>query len=206
MMNKAPYALALSGTFLAGGIYQYTRHVQSLSSPPPQTLLEEMNNRGLTTDCFEIRVADNMGSMNVTNDQFVRAFLRSRVFSLERFILSRAGGEFAKHVYTNEEIEGFKLEVGDQVSSIFKVVDKRDERNELALCWDEGHQGHTWLQVQPGVLRFGSAFDPNSDFQQSVPAPLFAVLNFYHRYYSRVLLVAARNQLSRDLRRNREID
>ena len=208
MLRKALQAIAISGACTAGAVYQYTRKTALLSSPPSGTLLDDMRKRGLATDCFELRVdgngsgrgSDSMGdSTPISIEHFVRAFLRSRVFSLERFLLSKAGGELAKNVFTNDEIKEFELEIGDHVSAIFQVVDKRHAgSNELVMCWDEGFQGHTWLQVQPGTLRFGSAYDPSSVQQFSHPHA-FSLMSVFHRCYSRVLLVAASNQLARDI-------
>ena len=67
--------------------------------------------------------------------------------------------------------------------------------NDLLMNWNN-ESVCSWLQVQPDVLRFGTAWDPDSDFARS---KMFKVACVFHNMYSRAVLVSTRNSLEQDV-------
>lgn len=159
---------------------------------PDGALLNKYLGGGAYTDCY---VTDIHGS--VSHAQYVLAFYTTPVFRLERFILKVA----VSRPSTDAQAE--QLAAGSTDTFAAWHTESRSE-NQLLMS-DFSRRTWSWLMVLPVTsasgpctrLYFGSAVVPVKD-----PATGKVTLGFgfrvllgFHRFYSKVLLRAARLRL-----------
>lgn len=161
-------------------------------SIPDGALLHNYLGAGTYTDCY---VTDIRGS--VSHAQYVMAFYTTPVFKLERLILKIAVSR------PSTDAQAKQLAAGSIDVFSAWYVEARSE-NQLLLS-DFHHRTRSWLMVVPiaGVsgtrtrLYFGSAVVPveNSRTGKFTLGFGFRALLGFHRFYSVVLLYAARSLL-----------
>ena len=162
---------------------------------PDRALLRRYQSRGAYTDCYVTEVA-----RPVTRAAYVEAFYTSGVFKLERLILRW----LASRPSTDDEAR--QLASGARDSFAAWSVEAR-EADQLLLC-DLVGRTRSWLMVIPADdnghdgntrLYFGSAVVPATDAGSGRPTLGFTYRSLlgFHKFYSRVLLRAARSRLLR---------
>jgi hypothetical protein len=170
---------------------------------PPGTLLSRHTGSGAYVDCYKTELA-----APVSQAQFVEAFYTGAVFKLERWLLAW----FASRPSTDAEAR--ELAAGERREfAAWTVVDRTDDQ--LLMCANGGHT-RSWLMVQPlgdgdaprTRLYFGSAVLPSVDRASGQRRMhwLFHALLGFHKFYSRVLLRAARVRLVRGIAQRRHAD
>lgn len=159
---------------------------------PDNALLASYAGRGCYTDCFAAEVG-----RPVTHEQFVTAFYTTAVFKLERLILKWA----ASRPSTDDQAR--QLVAAERDDFAAWRVERRSERQ--LLLSDFRGRTKSWLMVLPledgssstTRLYFGSAVVPNERPRTNEPSLglAFRALLGAHRFYSRVLLHAAKSRL-----------
>jgi hypothetical protein len=163
---------------------------------PPGSLLARYAAAGAYADCF---VAELPAA--VSHARFVEAFYTTRLFKLERLLLSL----FMSRPSTDAQAK--QLADGEVASFAAWSVESRAE-NELVLA---AGRTRSWLMVAPGAdsaspsgcgtrLFFGSAVVPprSASGGRGGMGPVFNALLGFHKLYSRALLLSARARLSSD--------
>ena len=143
--------------------------------------------RGAFTDCYSLSVP-----FAVSLPQFIEAFYTSRLFKLERWLLSKLLN------IESSDAQAHQLAQGTGASfSAWKV----ESRSSSEILLDAG-QTRSWLGVvkleghQPGTtLLFGSAVVPMRPGGKAGLA--FHALLGFHKLYSRLLLSAAARNLDK---------
>jgi hypothetical protein len=160
---------------------------------PEGALLSKYAGAGGYADCF---TADIEGL--VTHTAFVEAFYTSRLFKLERFVLTW----LVSKPSTDAQARDLATGASDRFAA-WRVEARA--ANQLLVC-DFLGQTRSWLMIgppgsgAPGTrLYFGTAVVPVRDrvsgrARMSVP---FRVLLPFHGLYARALLYAARARLAR---------
>jgi hypothetical protein len=162
---------------------------------PAHALLARYAGGGAYTDCYGLDVAGV-----VSQAAYVEAFYTGRSFKVELFLL---GLIFAK---PSTDSQARQLALGDlDAFSGWRVEDRSPDQ--LLMCDLGGGRTRSWLMTElrsdgsrPVTrLYFGSAVLPGAITARGEPrmGPLFAPLLWFHRFYSQVLLGAARAQLAR---------
>ena len=159
-------------------------------APIPQgSFLQRYRDEGGYADCYLAQLPGQ-----VSQADFVTAFYTTRLFRLERWILS----VFAKRPSSDDEAA--ELARGERDRFAAWQVERRSD-NEMLLC-DFSGRTRSWLMTEPvdvgaasggTLLRFGSAVVPRIDpatGERSL-GPVFRVLLGFHKLYSRLLLRAA---------------
>lgn len=153
----------------------------SLAPVPNASLLDAYKQKLAFTDCYAISV-----SVPVTLPQFIEAFYTTRLFKLERWLLSK--------VLSIPSSDEQALMLAQSSSTEFSAwqVENRSSNEILLSAW----QTRSWLCVKPeaGVvpsttLYFGSAVistRPDGKFGLA-----FHMFGGFHRLYSKLLLSAA---------------
>ena len=156
---------------------------------PAGALLQEFANRGDYTDCFVTRL-----NGNVAFRQYVEAFYTTRLFRAERFILKY----LASKPSTDEEA---RLLSRNETHSFAAWNEYRRADNQLIMM-DFRQQTCSWFMLQreegDSRLYFGSAVmrDRKSASGNEMKWTYRCLLGF-HRLYSKALLHATANRLSR---------
>lgn len=160
---------------------------------PAGALLAGYRQQGAYTDCYALDLDGRVAFAS-----YVEAFYTSRLFKLERAILSVAAGKPSR----DEEARQLAQGGADRFSAW--AVEGRLE-NQLLLC-DFMGRTRSWLMAaavddagRPATrLYFGSAVVPRRgrDGRLSMGLPFHALLGF-HRLYSRALLKSAQAGLAR---------
>jgi len=162
---------------------------------PENALLKSYEQQGAYTDCYYMDLPGH-----ICHNEYVEAFYTSRLFKVERTILTIA----VNRPSTDEQAR----QLADGEAEIFSAwnVEGRME-NQLLLC---DHLGRTrsWLmsvttngKESPGTrLYFGSAVIPigtSVSGRKSFGFGFHALLSF-HRLYSRALMRSMLSRLSKD--------
>jgi hypothetical protein len=166
-------------------------------SLPDGALLSKYSRDGAYTDCYMTELSDA-----VSHAQYVAAFYTTWVFKLERLILKYA----VSRPSTDAQAE--LLAAGTIDSFAAWHVERRCE-NQLLMCDFRGRT-RSWFMLSPlqpsghagARLYFGSAVVPVKNPKTGVSGPGFgfrALLGF-HRIYSQILLLAARESLHSAIR------
>ena len=144
---------------------------------------------GEYTDCFATEIP-----RRVTHAEFVAAFYNTRLFKLERIVLTLIGK-------SSTDADARELAIGRRDAFAAWTVERR-EIDQLLLCDFQG-KTRSWLMVEPRVdgtrLYFGSAVMKSVDSgtgSKRMSGGFRALLGF-HRRYSRALLDAACRALLR---------
>ena len=140
------------------------------------------------TDCYRVDVAGT-----VTLADYVAAFYTTRLFKLERGILSVV----LKKRATDEDARA----LGDATSDAYSAwtVEARSD-TQLLMCPVDG-KTRSWFMVEPGEagattrLYFGSAVLRQP--RHGIAALAFKPLLLFHKLYSLALLSAAKTRLGR---------
>lgn len=161
---------------------------------PTGALLSRYRELDAYTDCYTTQVP-----WRVSHAQFVEAFYTTRVFRLERWLLTRFGFR------PSTDIDARRLAAGEVQAYSAWTVEAR-AADQLLLC-DHGGRTRSWLMVEahgddgdgPTQLYFGSAVVPvlHARTGTKTMGTVFVALLGFHRLYSRVLLHAARARLAR---------
>ncbi|MBA4108813.1 MAG: hypothetical protein C0487_04375 [Leptothrix sp. (in: Bacteria)] len=165
-----------------------------LGEPPSGALLEPYKERGVYTDCYFVDVP-----RAVSQAEFVETFYTTRLFRLERFILSTLVSK------PSTDQQARQLAAGDTESFAAWRVEARSA-NQLLLC-DFMGRTRSWLMSAADEgghpegtrLYFGSAFLPKVD-RSSGKASYglgFHALKGFHGHYSEALLRSAQSRLLR---------
>ena len=159
---------------------------------PANALLASYQQQGVYTDCFCVDVP-----RAVSQAEFVEAFYTTRLFKVERFILSALVSK------PSTDQQARQLAAGDTQAFAAWSVEGRSA-NQLLLC-DFLGRTRSWLMSaadagsNPGGTRlyFGSAFLPKVDRSsgRTTYGVEFHALKGFHRFYSRALLRAAQSRL-----------
>lgn len=163
--------------------------IEPVSRPLPiRSLLFRYQANGDYTDCFTIDVVGQ-----VSQRQFVQAFYTSRLFKVERFILTWLVAK------PSTDAEAARLAEGQTDHFAAWTVEGR-AHDQLLLC---DYQGRTrsWLMAEPILessrpstrLYFGSAVVAATNRRtgrKSMPV-LFRLLLGFHRRYAKALLGSA---------------
>jgi len=156
------------------------------SSPAPDGALHAKYERaGAYTDCFTTEV-----SGRISHAQFVEAFYTSRVFKLERLILT--------WIVDKPSTDAEAKELATGLRDRFAAWTMEDRSTDQLLMCDYLGQTRSWLMVVPcernGLpatrLHFGSVVGAVRRFP-------YNVLLGFHRLYSRVLLSSATARLAK---------
>jgi len=158
--------------------------IKSISAPV-EALHWKYQQSGAYTDCFSTEIAER-----VSHAQFVEAFYTSRVFKLERLILTWLVDKPSTDAGAQELASG----VRDRFAAW--TVEAR-ATDQLLMCDYRGHT-RSWLMTtaceidgRPATrLHFGSVVVPIERFAYK------ALLGF-HRLYSRILLRSAVARLAK---------
>lgn len=152
---------------------------------PLGAFLGEYARSGAFTDCYAATF-----SGKVTLPEFVEAFYTTRLFKLERWILSVA----VKMPSTDGEARQL-AHAERKTFAAWKV----EQRSQTEILLDAG-QTRSWLSVAPvpgspdsTTLLFGSAVVPRRSGGRM--GLVFHALIGFHRLYSKLLLAAARRRL-----------
>lgn len=159
---------------------------------PDDALLRRYLDGGHYVDCFATRLPGCY-----CHTDYVAAFYTTRLFKLERLILSIIGRPSC-------DDDATRLALG--TASRFAAWDVEDRTANQLLLRDFTGRTRSWLMTAPGIesgvstlLYFGSAVmgsDKATD-AASRPSPPFRPLLGFHRRYSTMLLAAARKRLER---------
>lgn len=160
---------------------------------PPGALLGRYLGGGAYADCYVTVVA-----RSVTHAGFVTAFYTTWVFQLERL--------FLKWLVSRPSTDAQAQELASGTRDFFAAWNVESRSADQLLLTDYIGRTRSWLMVEkaevegvPGTrLYFGSAVVPTVDRKSGQPTVGFtyrALLGF-HKLYSRVLLQAARRQLT----------
>ena len=154
---------------------------------PPHALLRIYSSE--YTDCYATDIA-----RPVTHADFVDAFYNTRLFKLERIVLTLIGKP-------STDADPRELAIGRRETFAAWTVERRAP-DQLLLCDFQG-KTRSWLMVEPRGnstrLYFGSAVvkrDGNGAGEKKMTGGFRALLEF-HRRYSRGLLGAAHRALLR---------
>jgi hypothetical protein len=164
------------------------------SDLPDGALLARYRKNGAYTDCFVAPI-----ERAVSHPEFVSAFYSTKLFRLERWILSWAVSKPS----SDEQVE--QLATG--ATSRFAAWEVEDRcENQLLLCDFQGRT-RSWLMTQAvgakgadgTLLFFGSAVVPitNPTSGKSNMGRSYRVLLGFHKLYSVALLFAASRRLRR---------
>lgn len=161
---------------------------------PANALLASYQHQGVYTDCFFVDVP-----RAVSQAEFIEAFYTTRLFKLERFILSILVSK------SSTDQQARQLAAGDTQSFAAWSVEGRSA-NQLLLC-DFLGRTRSWLMSEAGEgghpegtrLYFGSAFLPKVDRSSGKTryGMEFHALKGFHRHYSEALLRSAQSRLLR---------
>lgn len=158
---------------------------------PAHALLHRYSVGGGFTDCYATVLPQA-----VSHGQFVLAFYTTRLFKLERFLLTY----LARRPSTDADAKALAAGEADRFSAW--EVEARAE-NQLLLS-DFRQRTRSWLMVQPDgsdtILYFGSAVVPVVTAGNGKPSGMgfmFHALSGFHRVYSVLLLKAAARKLMR---------
>ena len=142
------------------------------------------------TDCFVTTVPGDHRLAHL-----IEAFYTGRVFKLERWILA----VLAKRPSTDQQAH--ELATGQRSDFAAWTVEAREEQQILLCPFDNNTR--SWLMVEPidggnqTKLYFGSAVVAKADSSGNTASPWWMrPLLGFHKLYSKVLLNAARKQLS----------
>jgi len=164
---------------------------------PADALLARYSSAGAYTDCYTTAI-----DRSVSQAEYIQAFYTGGFMKTERLLLklflSRPSTDAEARLLGTGEINGF---------SVWRVEGRT--ANQLLLC-DISGRTRSWLMVMPAVIElkpatslyFGSAVVPaksGSNGKRGIGLVFTALLGF-HKLYSRVLLVSARNDLVRGRR------
>lgn len=162
---------------------------------PQSALLQRYATGGGYADCYQAGIAGT-----VSQAAFVEAFYTTRLFKLERLVLSL----LARRPSTDEDVK--RLAEGS--ASTFAAWRVEDRTGDQLLLGDFTGRTKSWLMTAPGDaiaagpathLYFGSAVVPKVDKATGTSSMGFAftALLGFHRLYSRLLLRAAVARLKR---------
>ena len=156
--------------------------------------MREYELNGSYTDCYAMDLPHA-----VSMSDYIIAFYTSRLFKLERFMLSIALGKKTTDSHTNE------LALSQTSAFSAWTVEGR-ESNQLLLR-DLLGRTRSWLMAEPMEvdgkrhtrLYFGSAVVPKSRPAGGKPSfgAAFHLLSGFHHLYSRALMRSARSNLLR---------
>lgn len=166
---------------------------------PANALLRKYVIQGAYTDCYATEVA-----APVAQAEYVEAFYTTGVFKLERLLLDW----LASKPSTDEEAR--RLATGAR--DTFAAWTVEEQTTDQLLLREISGRTRSWLMVEAigdggrtgnTRLYFGSAVVPVVDARTGAAAlgSSYRALLGFHKFYSRVLLHAARSRL---LRRHRE--
>lgn len=155
---------------------------------PQDALLRVYVTAGDYADCFAAEIR-----RHVTHAEFVAAFYNTRLFKLERLILTFIGKP-------STDAEARELAEGKRDDFAAWTVERR-ATDQLLLCDFQG-KTRSWLMVEPKAgttrLYFGSAVvKPRGSSGEKSMTGGFRVLLGFHKRYSHALLSAARRALMR---------
>jgi hypothetical protein len=161
---------------------------------PSDALLNMYNINGCHTDCYTTEI-----KLEVSFEQFVKAFYSTPLFKLERFIL--------KYAVAKPSTDTQIVELLNSDSNEFAAwsVEKRAD-NQLLMC-DFQQRTRSWFKVSSihssktplTHLYFGSAVVPKKSKDLKTTNPrlgfLFSALLGFHKLYSILLLFSAKKRL-----------
>ncbi|MFK8054104.1 MAG: hypothetical protein AB8F65_14145 [Woeseiaceae bacterium] len=160
----------------------------------PDTALLARYQKTDFTDCYRTTI-----DIGVTFEHFVEAFYTTRLFKLERWILSVALKK------PSTDLQAKALAEGTSENWAAWTVEARTE-NQLLLC-DIAGQTRSWLMSSPDEtaegqqtdLWFGSAVIHNKTAADGTPLMGFGfrLLMRFHHWYSIALLKAAARRLAK---------
>lgn len=148
--------------------------------PPPDSLMAAYATReGYYTDCFEVAC-----DRDVPLADYIRAFYTQPLFRAERWVLRLA----ARAPSSDRDVDDLADGRGTRLA-VWEVEARRE--NEV-MMEQSGGRTLSWLQVGPGVLRFGSVVVPVQGRGGTLTlGPVFQSLLGAHKLYSRALLAGA---------------
>jgi hypothetical protein len=159
--------------------------------PPEEALFSKYAQAGAYTDCFTTEIAEP-----VSHAAYVEAFYTSRLFKLERFLLTWLASKPSTAAQARD------LASGALDSFAAWRVEARSA-NQLLVCDFLGYT-RSWFMIDSprngGTrLYFGTAVVPARDkvSGQATWTFTFRVLLGFHKLYARALLRAARSRLAR---------
>jgi hypothetical protein len=157
---------------------------------PPTALLRSYRDAGAYTDCYTTEIA-----ARVSHAEYVEAFYTTFVFKLERFLLKWLVSK------PSTDTEAARLARGEIDAFAAWTVEARAP--DQVLMADFMGRTKSWLMVAPSGetgtrLYFGSAVVPARDKSgQRTLGFQFNVLLGFHKLYSRVLLGAAAEKITK---------
>ncbi len=159
---------------------------------PDNALLSAYTRNGAYTDCYSTEISGEISSA-----EYVTAFYTTFVFKLERAIIRWAVSKPS----TDHQVK--ELAAGERDEFAAWKVESRSE-NQLLMCDFRGRT-RSWLMAVPSEsngqkvtrLYFGSGVVPVKRTATDEPSMgfLFRALLGFHKFYSRVLLQAAKSRL-----------
>ena len=162
---------------------------------PPTALLRRCRDAGAYTDCYTTEIA-----ARISNVEYVEAFYTTFVFKLERFLLKWLVSR------PSTDTEAARLARGEIDSFAAWTVEGRAP--DQVLMADYMGRTKSWLMVAPSGqtgtrLYFGSAVVPVRDKsgKRTLGSPFGALVGF-HKMYSRVLLGAAAEKITKKIERS----
>ena len=172
------------------------------TSLPIDALLNIYNLNGCHTDCYTTEI-----KLEISFEEFIKAFYCTPLFRLERFILKWAVAKPS----TDNQID----ELLDFKSNEFAAwtVEKRVD-NQLLMC-DFQKRTRSWFKISSQSnnktsstrLYFGSAVVPkynnDSKSSKSTLGFLFTALLGFHKLYSILLLFSAKQKLLSSIKSNK---
>jgi len=160
---------------------------------PEDALLNRYNRLGGYTDCYSVEVP-----FLVPFGTFVEAFYTTWIFKLERLILKLLVAKPSSDAQARQLAKG-KI----NKFAAWTVEDKAD--NQLMMC-DFQKKTRSFFMVRPHGenstrLFFGSAIVATEQSKQGDPtlSLFFKCLLGFHKYYSIILLSAARRKLAKSI-------
>lgn len=118
--------------------------------------------------------------------EFIAAFYTTRIFRLERKVLSLAGAKS-----TDAEAEA----LAEGTAARFAVWTVEGRRETEILLGERSGRTKSWLAVDGHTLWFGSVVVPVMHRGKLTLGPVFQTLQVPHKIYSRMLLGAAVQKL-----------
>ncbi|MEP1587662.1 MAG: hypothetical protein ABJR46_17605 [Tateyamaria sp.] len=159
--------------------------IKETSAPSGSLIAAYAARDGYYTDCFETPC-----EQGVTLPDFMNAFYTQFLFRAERVVLRFA----ARAPSTDSEVAALAAGTSTRLA-IWQVEERRADQ---VLLREKSGRTASWLQVDDGLLRFGSVVVPVAGRGgKPTLGPVFDSLMGVHKVYSRALLSGAARRLAR---------
>lgn len=156
------------------------------AAPPPGTFIADYAQReGYHADCFECQC-----NADIPLADYITAFYTQPLFRAERAVLRLV----ARAASSDADVADLAHGTGARLA----VWDVQARTGDELLMVQTGGRTLSWLQSEPGILRFGSVVVPVVGRGGSLTlGPVFQSLMGAHKLYSRALLAGAARRLKR---------